>query len=44
MTRQPLTKQCAGESGVKVTQMEETVARALNVKWQEFDIPGDVKW
>lgn len=36
--------QCAGESGVKVTQMEETVARALNVKWQEFDIPGDVKW
>ena len=36
--------QCAGESGVKVTQMEETVARALNVKWQEFDIPGEIKW
>lgn len=36
--------QCAGESGVKVTQMEETVSRALNVKWQEFDIPGEIKW
>ena len=36
--------QCAGESGVRVTQMEETVARALNVKWQEYDIPGEVKW
>ena len=36
--------QCAGESGVRVTQMEETVARALNVKWQEFDIPGEIKW
>ena len=27
-----------------LTQMEETVARALNVKWQEFDIPGEIKW
>ncbi|MBR2883165.1 MAG: transposase, partial [Clostridia bacterium] len=36
--------QCAGESGVKVTQMEETVSRALNIKWQEFDIPGEMKW
>ena len=36
--------QCKGESGVKITQMEENVSRALNVKWQDFDIPGDVKW
>ena len=36
--------QCAGENGVRVTQMEETVSRALNVKWQEYDIPGEVKW
>jgi len=36
--------QCAGESGIRVTQMEETVSRALNVKWQEFDIPGEIKW
>ena len=36
--------QCAGESGIKVTQMEETVSRALNVKWHEFDVPGVVTW
>ena len=36
--------QCANESGTKITQMEETVSRALNVKWQEFDIPGEIKW
>lgn len=36
--------QCAGEGGVRVTQMEEIVSRALNVKWQEFDIPGEIKW
>lgn len=36
--------QCSGESGIKITQMEETVARALNVRWQDYDIPGDLKW
>ena len=36
--------QCAGESGVKVTQMEETVSRALNIKWHEYDLPGEIKW
>ena len=36
--------QCAGESGVRITQMEETVSRALNVKWQDYDIPGEIKW
>ena len=36
--------QCNGESGTRVTQMEETVSRALNVKWSEYDIPGELKW
>ena len=36
--------QCADESGVRITQMEETVSRALNVKWQDYDIPGEIKW
>ena len=36
--------QCNGESGLRITQMEETVARALNVKWQDYDIPGELKW
>lgn len=36
--------QCSGESGIKITLMEETVARALNVRWQDYDIPGELKW
>lgn len=36
--------QCAGESGVRITQMEETVSRALNVHWHDYDIPGEIKW
>ena len=36
--------QCNGESGTRVTQMEETVSRALNVKWSEYDMPGELKW
>ena len=36
--------QCANESGTRITQMEETVSRALNLDWQEFDIPGEIKW
>ena len=36
--------QCNGENGSKITQMEETVSRALNVKWSDFDIPGELRW
>lgn len=36
--------QSGGESGTRVTQMEETVSRALNVKWSDYDIPGELKW
>lgn len=35
---------CRGASGTKIVQTEETVARALAVRWQEYDIPGDFKW
>ena len=44
MTEVIFLMQCAGESGIRVTQMEETVSRALNVKWSDYDIPGDIKW
>lgn len=44
MTEVIFMMQCAGESGVKITQMEETISRALNVKWHDFDIPGNVNW
>jgi hypothetical protein len=36
--------QCDGASGSKVVRMEENVARALSVRWSDFDIPGDFKW
>lgn len=36
--------QCNGESGIRVTQMEETVSRALNIKWSDYDIPGELRW
>ncbi len=35
---------CGGASGTKIVQAEETVARALAVRWQEYDIHGDFKW
>lgn len=35
---------CGGASGTKIVQAEETIARALSVRWQEYDIPGNFKW
>jgi len=31
---------CEGEEGSRITRMEEIIARALSLNWQEFDIPG----
>ena len=31
---------CEGEEGSRITRMEETIARALSMNWEEFDIPG----
>lgn len=36
--------QCEGTSGVRVAQMEECIAKAVHVKWAEYDRPGDFKW
>ena len=36
--------QCDGASGSKIVRMEEMVARALAVRWSDYDIPGDFKW
>ena len=36
--------QCDGASGTKLVQMEETVARALSVRWTDYDMPGEFKW
>ena len=36
--------QCDGASALRISQLEETVARALHVNWREYDHPGPVKW
>lgn len=36
--------QCAGESGSRIAQMEENIARAFTVRWHDYDIPGEAKW
>lgn len=36
--------QCEGASGVRIAQMEECIAKAVHVKWSEYDCPGDFKW
>lgn len=35
---------CNGESGSKITEMEEKVARTLGINWREYDMPGEIKW
>lgn len=35
--------QCNGESGSRIAQMEENVARAFKVRWHDYDIP-EFKW
>ena len=36
--------QCDGASGGRIAQLEEIVARALSVNWNEFDRTGGLKW
>ena len=36
--------QCEGASGVRIAQLEECIAKAVHVKWPEYDHPGDFKW
>lgn len=35
---------CDGEDGSKITAMEEKIARTLALRWEEFDIPGEIRW
>ena len=36
--------QCDGVAGIRIAQLEETIARALRVAWSDFDRPGEFKW
>lgn len=31
-----------GETGSRITQMEETIARAISINWKDYDIPGNI--
>lgn len=33
-----------GEEGSRIADMEETIARALSVNWNDYDVAGEVKW
>ena len=35
---------CGGATGTKIVKTEETVAKALSVRWENYDIPGIFKW
>ena len=36
--------QCDGAEGSRIAQMEEKVARALRIRWHDYDMPGDFSW
>jgi hypothetical protein len=36
--------QCDKADGSKLIEAEEKVARALSVRWSDYDIPGELKW
>ena len=35
---------CDGEEGSVITAMEEKIARAISINWEEYDIPGTYRW
>ncbi len=36
--------QCDGADGSKIASMEENIARALKIRWSDYDIGGELKW
>ena len=36
--------QYEGSEGSKIAKMEENIARAINIRWTDYDIPGDFRW
>ena len=37
-------RQCEGVSGSQLAKAEEDVARALSIRWRNYDLPGEIKW
>ena len=36
--------QCEGATGVNIARTEEKIAKAVHVRWPDYDHPGDFKW
>ena len=36
--------QCSGANAARIAQLEEITARALNLRWEDYDRPGLVQW
>jgi len=36
--------QCEGATGVNIARTEEKIAKAVHVRWTDYDHPGDFKW
>lgn len=35
---------CSGEAEIKILHMEENIARAITLRWKDYDIAGDARW
>jgi hypothetical protein len=40
----PFVAACNGMQGSKILAIEENVARAINLDWEEYDVAGNIKW
>lgn len=40
----PYMMACNGEDGSRMAKMEEVLARAMKLDWEEYDFPGKYKW
>lgn len=36
--------QCEGIDGSKIVQMEENIARAVHLRWKDYDVAGEYHW
>lgn len=35
---------CGGAQGMELAQMEETISRAVHLRWSNYDVEGEMKW
>ena len=36
--------QCDGAEGSKIVMMEENIARAVHLRWKDYDFAGEYHW